>query len=60
MPAVRKKRKRIEECFGWLKTIALLRKFGIAERESRLDSSRSPARPTTGAHADLMRSVVPT
>jgi hypothetical protein len=27
-----KKRKRIEECFGWLKTIALLRKVGIAER----------------------------
>lgn len=23
---VKKKRKRIEECFGWLKTIALLRK----------------------------------
>ena len=26
MPSVRGKRKRIEECFGWLKTIALMRK----------------------------------
>lgn len=26
-----RKRKRIEECFGWLKTVALLRKCGIAE-----------------------------
>jgi len=26
MPSVRGKGKRVEECFGWLKTIALLRK----------------------------------
>ena len=26
MPSAKRKRKRIEECFGWLKTIALLRK----------------------------------
>jgi IS5 family transposase len=26
MPSVQRKRKRVEECFGWLKTIALLRK----------------------------------
>jgi hypothetical protein len=25
-PSSQKKRKRIEECFGWLKTIALMRK----------------------------------
>ena len=37
-----RKRKRIEECFGWLKTIALLRRFHTAE-SSKWDGS-SPLR----------------
>ena len=47
-----KKRKRIEECFGWLKTIALMRKVrhrGV--EQSALDIYPGLRRLQSGAHA---------
>jgi hypothetical protein len=44
--ASEKKRKRIEECFGWLKTIALLRSCGIAARYRWIEFLPWPARRT--------------
>jgi hypothetical protein len=41
-----RKRKRIEECFGWLKTIALLSQYGIAECAKSTGFLRLPAQPT--------------
>jgi hypothetical protein len=47
-----KKRKRIEECFGWLKTIAPLRKGGASRNvEGRLDGYLRLRRLQSGAHA---------
>src|SRR6185312_2944246 len=46
------KRKRIEECFGWLKTIALLRRCAIAGCAKYIGSLLSPARRVqSGTHA---------
>ena len=48
-----KKRKRIEECFGWLKTIALMRK--VRHRGTlkvRLDLHVRLRRLQSGAHAE--------
>ena len=42
-----RKRKRIEECFGWLKTIAHCGRFGIVESSRWDGSSPSRPRPTT-------------
>jgi hypothetical protein len=39
-----RKRKRVEECFGWLKTIACCGRFGIVE-SSRWDGSSLLPRP---------------
>ena len=41
-----KKRKRIEECFGWLKTIALLRKVRHRGTLKWIGCLPSPVRPT--------------
>ena len=41
-----KKRKRIEECFGWLKTIAMVRKYGIEASRRWVAYSRSQRRTT--------------
>jgi hypothetical protein len=53
-----RKRKRIEECFGWLKTIALMRKLqhrGVC----RVDwISLSPARPTIWCACETSRPQV--
>ena len=47
-----KKRKRIEECFGWLKTIALLRKVRQRNAESRVDLHVCLRGLQPGAHAE--------
>ena len=48
-----KKRKRIEECFGWLKTIALLRKVRHrGNAEGRLDLHLRLRGLQFGAHAE--------
>ena len=49
------KRKRIEECFGWMKTIALMRKVRIAEWAKWTGCSPSPRRLQSGAHAESGR-----
>jgi hypothetical protein len=46
-PASQKKRKRIEECFGWLKDVALLRKLNISASSTLVGSLPSRQQPTS-------------
>jgi hypothetical protein len=50
-----KKRKRIEECFGWLKTVAGLRKLRHRGVAKWTGFSLSPARPTTSCACETWR-----
>jgi hypothetical protein len=55
VPSAKEKRKRIEECFGWLKTIALMRKLrhrGVCKVDW---ISRSPARLTIWCACETSR-----
>ena len=62
MRSSQKKRKRIEECFGWLKTVRCCAKYGIAGTlKVGWIFARSPVRLTILVRMrNLMHSVVPT
>jgi len=51
-----KKRKRIEECFGWLKTIALIAQGSTSRgQQSALDIYPGLRRLQSGAHCETWR-----
>ena len=54
-----RKRKLVEQVFGWMKTVGGLRKLDIAASHSWIGSSPSPPRPITWSGCGIWRRRVP-